>query len=111
MESSKPTTAEAGANACSDADKMWMLTRAIRKAEWYRKRLERLKSACEGWNASLHGSLDCDIREIETTRKRLAEAKENIERSQELKRKRSETPHADGDFSYTCGKDYCRCMQ
>ena len=23
----------------------------------------------------------------------------------------AETPHSDGDFSYTCGSDYCRCMQ
>ena len=23
----------------------------------------------------------------------------------------ADKPHADGDFSYTCGSDYCRCMQ
>jgi len=23
----------------------------------------------------------------------------------------AQTPHADGDFSYTCGRDYCKCMQ
>ena len=23
----------------------------------------------------------------------------------------AETPHSDGDFNYTCGSDYCRCMQ
>lgn len=22
-----------------------------------------------------------------------------------------ESPHADGDFSYVCGSDWCRCMQ
>jgi len=23
----------------------------------------------------------------------------------------SERPHGDGDLSYVCGSDYCRCMQ
>lgn len=23
----------------------------------------------------------------------------------------SEKPHGDGDFSYVCGSDYCRCAQ
>lgn len=22
-----------------------------------------------------------------------------------------DTPHADGDFSYTCGSSWCRCME
>jgi hypothetical protein len=22
----------------------------------------------------------------------------------------AESPHADGDFSYVCGSDYCRCI-
>ena len=23
----------------------------------------------------------------------------------------SDIPHSDGDYSYICGKDYCKCMQ